>query len=264
MENLLDFANQDETQPVEAAESTATPETVETEATTPASAETEAPTATESKTATTPQVIEEIDTSPKATVAKAVTKPVPYKREEPPPNPLILDPYEWDQCTITVGYSLLPDKKVSVSVHNHKDDPIVKEFPAEEVPLPEKISQVMATLQSIFPTSPVNATVVLLPKPEGAVERPIIASVRVSTDTPIVQEGVESNLPFPAPIVAMLDELKALMPERALKNIEKLAKAKTATTAKTVAKPTATKPAAKATAPAAKKRNDHSDNLTLF
>ncbi len=268
MDNLLDFANQDETQPVEAAESTAAPETVETEATTQDPAETEAPTATESETPA-PQVIEEIDTAPKAQVAKAlpgkaVTKPVPYKREEPPPNPLILDPYEWDQCTITVGYSLLPDKKVSVSIHNHKDDPIVKEFPAEEVPLPEKISQVMATLQSIFPTSPVNATVVLLPKPENAPERPIIASVRVSTDTPIVQEGVESNLPFPAPIVAMLDELKALMPERALKNIEKLAKAKTAATAKTVAKPTATKPAAKATAPAAKKRNDHSDNLTLF
>ena len=269
MDNLFDFANQDETQPVEAAESTATPETVETEATTQAPAEAEAPTATESETAAAPQVIEEIDTAPKAQVAKAlpgkaVTKPAPYKREEPPPNPLLLDPYEWNQCTITVGYSLLPDKKVSVSVHNHKDDPIVKEFPAEEVPLPEKISQVMATLQSVFPTSPVNATVVLLPKPEGAEERPIIASVRVSTDTPIVQEGVESNLPFPAPIVAMLEELKALMPERALKNIEKLAKAKTATTAKTVAKPTATKPAAKATAPAAKKRNDHSDNLTLF
>jgi hypothetical protein len=261
MENLLDLANQDETQPVEAA--TATPETVETEAT-------EAPAAPESEPAAAPQTIEEIDTAPKAQVAKAlpakaVTKTVtPYQREEPPPNPLVLDPYEWDQCTITVGYSLLPDKKVSVSVHNHKDEPIVKEFPAEEVPLPEKISQVMATLQSIFPTSPVNATVVLLPKPENAPERPIIASVRVSTDTPIVQEGVESNLPFPAPIVAMLDELKALMPERALKNIEKLAKAKTATTAKTVAKPTATKPAAKATAPAAKKRNDHSDNLTLF
>jgi hypothetical protein len=268
MDNLLDFANKDETRPVEAADSTAAPETVETEATTQDPAETEAPTATESETPA-PQVIEEIDTAPKAQVAKAlpgkaVTKPVPYTREEPPPNPLILDPYEWDQCTITVGYSLLPDKKVSVSVHNHKDEPIVKEFPAEEVPLPEKISQVMATLQSTFPTSPVNATVVLLPKPDNAPERPIIASVRVSTDTPIVQEGVESNLPFPAPIVAMLDELKALMPKRALKNIEKLAKAKTATTAKTVAKPTATKPAAKATAPAAKKRNDHSDNLTLF
>jgi hypothetical protein len=269
MENLLDFANQDETQPVEAAESTATSETVETEATTPAPAETEAPTATESEPVTA-QIIEEIDTAPKAQVAKAlpgkvVTKPAPYKREEPLPNPLLLDPYEWDRCTITVGYSLLPDKKVSVSVHNHKDDPIVKEFPAEEVPLPEKISQVMATLQSIFPTSPVNATVVLLPKPEGAFERPIIASVRVSTDTPIVQEGVESNLPFPAPIVAMLEELKALMPERALKNIEKLAKAKAAATPrKPIAKPTATKPAAKASAPAAKKRNDHSDNLTLF
>ena len=264
MDNLFDFANQDETQPVEAAQPTATPETVETEATTQAPAEAEAPTATESESAAAPQVIEEIDTSPKATVAKAVTKPVPYRREEPPPNPLILDPYEWNQCTITVGYSLLPDKKVSVSVHNHKDDPIVKEFPAEEVPLPEKISQVMATLQSIFPTSPVNATVVLLPKPEGAVERPIIASVRVSTDTPIVQEGVESNLPFPAPIVAMLDELKALKPEPALKNIEKISKAKASATPKTVAKHTATKPAAKATAPAAKKRNDHSDNLTLF
>lgn len=261
MENLLDLVNHDETQPAEAA--TATLETVETEAT-------EAPAEPASEVSAAPQTIEEIDTAPKAQVAKAlpakaVTKTVtPYKREEPPPNPLVLDPYEWDQCTITVGYSLLPDKKVSVSVHNHKDDPIVKEFPAEEVLLPEKISQVMATLQNIFPTSPVNATVVLLPKPDNALERPIIASVRVSTDTPIVQEGVESNLPFPAPIVAMLDELKALMPERALKNIEKLAKAKTATTAKTVAKPTATKPAAKATAPAAKKRNDHSDNLTLF
>ena len=245
-------------------EATTAPEPVETPAATEAPAEMEASAAPESEPAAVTQVIEEIDTSPKATVAKAVTKPVPYKREEPPPNPLILDPYEWDQCTITVGYSLLPDKKVSVSVHNHKDDPIVKEFPAEEVPLPEKISQVMATLQSIFPTSPVNATVVLLPKPENAPERPIIASVRVSTDTPIVQEGVESNLPFPAPIVAMLDELKALMPERALKNIEKNAKAKAAATPKTVAKHTATKPAAKATAPAAKKRNDHSDNLTLF
>lgn len=257
MENLLDLANQDETQSVEAAEATATPETVETEGTTQAPEEAEAPATTESKVPAGPQVIEEIDTAPKAQVAKAVTKST-YKREEPPPNPLLLDSYEWDRCTITIGYSLLPNKKVSVSVHNHKDDPIVKEFPAKEVPLPEKISGVMATLQSIWATSPVNVTVVLLPKPENAPERPIIASVRVSTDTPIMQEGVESNLPFPAPIVAMLEELKALMPERALKNIEKNAKAKS------VAKTSATKPAAKVTAPAAKKCNEHSDNLTLF
>src|ERR1051325_5467034 len=210
MENLLDLANQNQPQPAEAEE---------TEAIAPTSADAES----ETTAAPAPELIEEIDTAPKAEITKAlpgkaVTKPAPYKREEPPPNPLLLDPYEWDKCTITVGYSLLPDKRVSVSVHNHKDEPVVKEFPVEEVPLPEKISGVMATLQSVWPTSPVNATVVLLPKPDNAPERPIVVSVRVNTDTPIVQEGVASNLPFPAPIIAMLEELKAAMPERALKN----------------------------------------------
>ena len=262
MENLLDLAKQDETQAVEAAQPTSTPEELETEAAT------QPPTEVQSETPAALQVIEEIDTAPKAQVAKAlpgktVTKPAPYKREEPPPNPLLLDPYEWDKCTITVGYSLLPDKKVSVSVHNHKDDPIVREFPVDEVPLPEKINGVMATLQIIWPTSPVNAAVVLLPKPENAAERPIIASVRVSTDTPIVQEGVESNLPFPAPIVAMLEELKALMPERALKNIEKNAKAKIATTVKPASKSTVSKPAPTVSAPAANK-NVRQDQMTLF
>jgi len=132
-----------------------------------------------------------------------------------------------------------------------------------EVPLPEKISQVMATLQTIWPTSPVSATVVLLPKPENAAERSIIASVRVSQDTPIVQEGVESNLPFPAPIVAMLEELKALMPERALKNIEKHAKEKTATAPKPAGKSTASKPGATGSAPAANK-NVRQNQMTLF
>jgi hypothetical protein len=249
MQNLLDLTNQDETEPVEI------------QATTQPSA------ATESEPATL-EVIKEIDAAPKAGVAKshtgkAVAKPAPHKREEPPPNPILLDPYEWDKCTITVGYSLLPNKKVSVSVHNHKDEPLVKEFPAEKVPLPEKISGVMATLQSIWPTSPVNATVVLLPKPENAPERSIIASVRVSTDTPIMQEGIESNLPLPAPIVAMLEELKALMPERALKNIEKNAKAKTTTVVKPISKSTVSKPAATVSAPAANK-NVRQDQMTLF
>ena len=261
MENLLDLANQDETQAVEAAQPTSTPEELETEATTQ-------PPAEESETSAAPQIIEEIDTAPKAQVAKelpgkAVTKPAPYKREEPPPNPLLLDPYEWDKCTITVGYSLLPDKKVSVSVYNHKDEPIVKEFPVEEVPLPEKISGVMATLQSIWPTSPINAIVVLLPKPENATERPIIASVRVSTDTPIMQEGVESNLLFPAPIIAMFEELKALMPDRALKNIEKNAKAKTATPAKPTNKSATPKAAASVSATSANK-NVRQDQMKLF
>ena len=240
MENLLDLANQDETQ---------------------------RPTEVGNEIHSAPEVTEEIDTAPKAQVAKElprkpVTRPT-QKREEPLPNPLLLDPYEWDKCTITVGYSLLPNQQVSVSVHNHKDEPIVKEFPAEEVPLPEKISGVMATLQSVWPTSPVNATVVLLPKPDNAPERPIVASVRVSTDTPIVQEGVESNLPFPAPIVAMLEELKAQIPGRALKKIEKDAKAKTTTTVKAAKKSAASKPITTASMPAANK-NVQKTQMTLF
>ena len=258
MENLLDLNDQAETQPVP------TIETMENEKTTQSLMQ------TESEIPTAPDVIEEIDTAPKTQDAKAPlgktgTKPAPAPREEPPPNPLLLDAYEWDQCTITVGYSLLPDKKVSISVHNHKDEPIVKEFPVEEVPLPEKICGVMAALQRIWPTSPVNTTVVLLPKPDNAPERPIVASVRVSTDTPIVQEGIESNLPFPAPITAMLDELKALMPERALKNIEKNAKTKTAATVKPASKSAAvSKPAATVSTSAAANKNIRQNQMTLF
>lgn len=251
MENLLDPSNPVETEPPEVAQPTAAPETVETE-------EATQPPAEESETSAAPEVVEEIDTAPKTQAAKAVTKPA-----KPPPNPLLLDPYEWDKCTITVGYSLLPDRKVSVSVHNHQDEPIVREFPLEEVPLPPKISSVMAALQGIWPASPVNAAVVLLPKPDIAAERPIIASVRVSTDTPIVQEGVESNLPFPAPITAMLEELKALMPERALKNIEKNARAKTDTTVKPGSKSAASRPAASVSASDINK-NVRQNQMTLF
>ena len=262
MENLLDLTDRGENQPVEAAQSTPAVERVEAEAATQSLSE------VDSETPPSLNGIEEIDTASQTQTSKGISgkttaKSAPYKREEPPPNPLLLDPYEWDKCTITVGYSLLPDKKVSVSVHNHKDEPIVKEFPVEDVPLPEKISGVMATLQHIWPTCPVKATVVLLPKTESAPERPIIASVRVSSDTPIIQEGVESNLPFPAPIIAMLKELKALMPERALKNIERNAKAKTPTTVKSVGKPTASKPAATISAPAANK-HERQNQMTLF
>ena len=217
--------------------------------------------ADEGETSSEAPVVEEIDTAPKpvaASAIKSLAKPVTaHKREEPPPNPLLLDPYEWEKCTVTVGYSLLPDGTVSVSVHNHKDEPIVKTFPVADVPLPEKISNVMTQLQTIWPASPVNVSVVLLPKQEELAERSIIVSVRVSTDTPIVQEGVESNLPLPTPILAMLDELKTLIPERGLKNIEKNAKTKGAA----VARPAA-KPAAPAAVPGIK--NIRKDQMTLF
>ena len=89
MENLLDFTNQDETQQVIDTSATAA-ETVEAALTIQTAAE------VESVSSAVPDVIEEIDTAPKAQVATALPgKPVSYKREEPPPNPLLLDPYEW-------------------------------------------------------------------------------------------------------------------------------------------------------------------------
>jgi len=141
--------------------------------------------------------VEEIDSSsPSGKPGKPASKTT-ATREEQPPNPLLSDPYEWDQCTITLVYALLPDQTVSVSIHNHKDDPIVKSFKVAEIPLPNKISGVMATLQTIWPNSTVFATVVFLPKPADAVDRMIVVSVRAGSDTPIVQTGMESDLPSP-------------------------------------------------------------------
>lgn len=198
------------------------------------------------------QQVEEIDSStPVAEPGKPESRTA-VSKEQPPSNPLLDDPYEWDQCTITLVYALLPDQTVSVSVHNHKDEPIVKSFPATGVPLPEKISDVMATLQAFWPDSTISATIVLMPKLAEATERPIVVSVRAGNDTPIVQTRVESNLPFPTQINAMLDELKALLPTRALKRIEKDAKTKMSPPTRPVAK-TGSKPATKPTtvAPAA-------------
>jgi hypothetical protein len=256
MENQLDPTVQDQTQPV-----TADLEASENETTCESSADTKDETTNE------PDVTDQSSTTLTHQAEKAIPGKVPIKparaQEELHPNPLLLDPYEWNKCTITVGYSLLPNGRVSVSVHNHKDEPIVKEFHVDEVPLPEKISGVMATLRSIWTRSPVNTTVVLLPKPEMAFERPMIASVQVATDTPIVQEGFESDLPLPAPIVDMLDELKELIPARALKNMEKNAKAKTPVKVKAANKATTPKAAAPASTPAVNK-NIEKSQLTLF
>ena len=198
------------------------------------------------------QQVEEIDSSTPVAAPGMPESRTTVSKEQSPSNPLLADPYEWDQCTITLVYALLPDQTVSISIHNHKDEPIVKSFPASEVLLPEKISSVMATLQAMWTESTVSATIVLMPKLAEATERPIVVSVRAGNDTPIVQTGVESNLPFPTQINAMLDELKALLPTRALKRIEKDAKTKISPATKPVAK-TGSKPATKPTtvAPAA-------------
>ena len=205
--------------------------------------------------------VEEIDSSSPAGKPGKPASKTTATREEQSPNPLLSDPYEWDQCTITLVYALLPDQTVSVSIHNHKDEPIVKSFKAAEVPLPEKISGMMATLQTIWPDSTVSATVVFLPKPADAVDRMIVVSVRAGSDTPIVQSGMESDLPLPLQISTMLDELKVLLPTRALKRIEKDAKAKVSPTIKPVAKAAAKSPAKPTSvAPAAANKTQ----MTLF
>ena len=173
--------------------------------------------------------------------------PAVSQNQKEAPNPLLVDPYEFNQCTITVVYTLLADgKNVCVSVHSHKDAPIVKTFSEAEVPLPERVSRVMNTLLEIWPGSEMSATLVLLPKGE-AEQRTVAISIRVNRDTPLVQSCQETELPFPAPIITMLDELKALLPGRAMESIQKAAKTTKNTKRKspvvtTPAKPTKTDP----------------------
>jgi hypothetical protein len=210
---------------------------------------------TETKTL---EQIEEIDSS---TPGSQPGKPESKKnagKEQPPVNPLIQDPYDWDLCTITLVYALLADQTVSVSIHNHKDEPIIKTFPATEVVLPEKISGVLDKLQSIWPDSTVSATVALMPKKANATERNIIVSMRAGQDTPIIQTGVESDLCLPSQIQTMLHELKDLLPARALKRIEKDAKTRISPTKSKTASKSAMKTAA--TAPAAPNKSQ----LSLF
>ena len=203
--------------------------------------------------------VEEIDSSVPARQSpppKATTK-----RDEPAPNPLVEDPYDWERCTITIRYSLLPDHTVSVSVHNHKDEPIVRTFPEAEMSLPEGINSAVAMLQTIWPTSTVSATMVLLPKLPDATERIVVTSIRAGSDTPIVQTDIEGNLPFPAQINQMLEELKSALPGRALTHIEKSAKTRVAAASKPAAKPlskTVVKPTT--TAPTASNKSQ----LSLF
>jgi hypothetical protein len=61
----------------------------------------------------------------------------------------------------------------------------------------------------------------------------------------------------------MLEELKTLIPDRALKNMEKSAKAKTTTPVKNSRKTTASKPATPVSVPATNK-NVYKNQMTLF
>ena len=204
-----------------------------------------------------PTEVEEIRSDETPTGKMQPKKHVAEKKEDP--NPLLLDPYEFDQCTITIVYTRVGDQQASVSVHNHKDDPIVKTFALAEVPLPEQIDGVMKKLLEIWPDGKVSATMVLLPV-EGEAGRKMVVSVRAGGDTPIVLSGPASELPLPAPITAMLDELKELLPARAMKKIEKEAKEKS----KTNPKPAAAKTTSPTPTKVAPVKVEGKTQMTLF
>jgi hypothetical protein len=167
--------------------------------------------------------VEEIRTEP-APINKVQTrKAAPEKKEET--SPLLLDPYEFDHCTVTIVYTRVGDQQATVSVQNHKDDPIVRTFPLVEVPLPLEIACVIERLLEIWPDARASVTMVLLPR-DGEVERKMAVSIRAGVDTPIVLAGPVSEFPLPTPITALLDELKELLPARAMQRIEKEAKEK--------------------------------------
>jgi len=194
-----------------------------------------------------PETSEANSTIPDATPVEEIRTDTPAsakasQTQKETPNPLLTDPYEFNRCTITIVYTLLANQgNVSVSVHSHKDAPIVKTFPEAEVQLPERVSRVMSTLREIWPGSEVSATFVLLPQVEDT-ERMVTVSVRANRDTPLVQSCGESGLPLPAPILAMLEELKALLPGRAMESIQKAAKSAKKTKRKTTVVTSPTKP----------------------
>jgi hypothetical protein len=173
-----------------------------------------------------PVEVEEIRTEPASTSKVQPRKSAPEKKEEP--SPLLLDPYEFEHCTITIVYTRVGDQQATVSVHNHKDDPIVKTFPLVEVPLPLEIACVIEKLFEIWPDGRVSATMALMPR-EGEAERRTVVSIRAGSDTPVILAGPVSEFPLPTPIAALLDELKELLPARAMQRIEKEAKERSRT-----------------------------------
>lgn len=204
-----------------------------------------------------PVEVEEIRTEPTPASKVQTRKSAPEKKEEP--SPLLLDPYEFDRCTVTIVYTRVGDQQATVSVQNHKDDPMIKTFPLVEVPLPVQIACVMEKLFEIWPDGKVSATMVLLPRVDEA-ERKMAVSIRAGGDTPIVLAGPASEFPLPTPITTMLDELKELLPTRAMQKLEKEAKEKS----RTPSRATPTKSMSSAPAKPASGQIDGKTQMSLF
>jgi hypothetical protein len=205
--------------------------------------------------------VEEIDSAkPEPKPAATAKKPA---KKEPDPNPVIEDPYEWHKCTITVVRALLPDDTVSVSVLNHKDEPIVRTFPKADALLSDDIEQVAETMRTIWKDVTISTTLAFLPVANETDARTVVISTRPGSDTPVVNAVKESELILPTSITQMLDELKSALPARALAKLDKDAKArKPSVTNKTAKTKPGTLTSKKPVAPS--KPNPHQNNLTLF
>ncbi len=192
-----------------------------------------------------PVEVEEIHTEQASTGKVQAKKDVAEKKEDP--NPLLLDPYDFDRCTVTIVYTRVGDQQASISVHNHKDDPLVKTFPLVDVPLPEQIAWGVEKLLEIWPDGKVSVTMVLLPQ-EDESERRMVVSIRTGNDTPVVLTGTTSDFPLPPSITALLDELKELLPARGMQQIEKEAKKKSNAAPRTISSKTSASTAKPASA----------------
>ena len=73
-------------------------------------------------------------------------------------NPLTGDPYEFEQCTISVQIILLPDdgdprgREVVIGVRNHQDAPIIRAFRFSDVPLASPVTDLLEELRAELAT----------------------------------------------------------------------------------------------------------------
>lgn len=89
--------------------------------------------------------------------ATAAATPAAIPVAAKPANPLLDDPYEFDQCTITVQMTMLPDdghqdgREVMVGVRNHADQFIMGIFRLGELPMPDGINSLLDQLREQLP-----------------------------------------------------------------------------------------------------------------
>jgi hypothetical protein len=74
-------------------------------------------------------------------------------------DPLTAEPYRWDDCTVSISITLLPEttgeaheRVALVGVRTHADAPLIRRLPAYEVlPLPPALTQLLDELREQLP-----------------------------------------------------------------------------------------------------------------